>query len=97
LGLEVVLTDAYNTVILYVWYYSIDIHFISFGVEFEDGLFISVLKNSATRPKNLQLEIKKLLYIVKFVKRPPAYLISQHASVCVALGQDLPHRSEFLK
>jgi hypothetical protein len=41
-------------------------------VEFEDGLYISVLKNRATRHQILQREIEKFPK-VNFVQRPPAH------------------------
>jgi hypothetical protein len=60
LGLGVVFTDTYNTGTLKVCYHSINIHFILFRVEFQDGSSISILKNKATSPQNLQQKIKKV-------------------------------------
>jgi hypothetical protein len=59
LGLSVGFIDAYNTVILQVWYHSIDMHFIMLHAKFEDGSSISVSKDKATRYKILHLEIEK--------------------------------------
>jgi hypothetical protein len=39
-----VFTEAYNVDMLQGWYLSIDIHYISFHVKFEDESSISVLK-----------------------------------------------------
>jgi hypothetical protein len=73
LGLNIVFRESYNTDILQVWYHSTDIHSILSHVEFEDGLFISILKNRATRHKILQLEIENFLKIVKSIERPPLF------------------------
>jgi hypothetical protein len=59
LELSIVIREAYSMGIHQFWYLSIDIQFILLHVEFEDRLFISVLKNRATWLKNLQLEIVK--------------------------------------
>jgi hypothetical protein len=85
LWLNVVFGEAYNINTLQVRYHSIGIHFILFHVEFKDGLSILVLKNGATRYKNLQLEIAKgLEKKVKCVERPPARCIS-HSAVFIRL------------
>lgn len=42
LRLCVELTEAYNIIILQVWYLYIDIHFVLLHVEFDDGLSTSV-------------------------------------------------------
>jgi hypothetical protein len=47
LRLNKVFIEAYSTGILHVWYHLIDMHFIVFRVQFEDGLSISVLKTEA--------------------------------------------------
>jgi hypothetical protein len=59
LGLGVMFREALNTCILQVWYPSIVIHCTLFHVDFENGLTISVLQNTATRHKNLPGEIEK--------------------------------------
>jgi hypothetical protein len=43
-GLGVVLGEAYNTGTLQVWYLLIDMHFIMFHEDFDDGLSVPVLK-----------------------------------------------------
>jgi hypothetical protein len=65
-------------------------HFILLHVKFEDGLFISVLRNRATLHKNQQLEIVKFR---KMSKGPPIFLFQTPPfSNIHAIGQDLPHR-----
>jgi hypothetical protein len=49
--LSIVFREAYSTGILQVWYLSIDIHFILFHEEFEDGLSILVFENRAAYHK----------------------------------------------
>jgi hypothetical protein len=61
LGLNVVFREEDNTATLQILYHPEDRHFILFHVEFKDGLSILVLKNKATRYKNLPLEIEKSL------------------------------------
>jgi hypothetical protein len=53
--------EAYSKDIVQVWYPSIDINFILFHVEFEDGLFILIWRERATRYKNWGLKIVKIL------------------------------------
>jgi hypothetical protein len=60
-GIGVALREAYNTGLLLLWYRSIGMHFTLLHVKFEDVLSMPVLKNRATRHKNLQLEIVKFL------------------------------------
>jgi hypothetical protein len=57
-------------------------------VEFEDGPSTSVLKNRATRDKNLQLGIVK--FLKKSCRRTEFYTPPFQTFVCVAIGQDLP-------
>jgi hypothetical protein len=57
-GLGVVFREACDTDALQFWYLSMYIHAISFRVECERGLSISILKNKATFRKSLQLESK---------------------------------------
>lgn len=68
LKLNVVITDTCDISILQFWYHSIDMHFIMFHVDFDDGPSISDLENKATRRKKVQLEIVKLLKKVKCSK-----------------------------
>jgi hypothetical protein len=49
--LGVVFREAYSTGILQVWYLSIDVYFILFHMEFEDGLSILVFENRAAYHK----------------------------------------------
>jgi hypothetical protein len=64
--------EANDPSILQVWYHLIDRHFTMFHAEFEDGLFISVLKNRAPRDRNLQLGIVKFFKKSSMFKgRPP--------------------------
>jgi hypothetical protein len=66
------LREAYRTRTFQFWYHSMDIHFNLFHVEFEDGLYISILKIRATHYKNLQLETVKFLKKSNLFKsRPP--------------------------
>jgi hypothetical protein len=62
-------------------------------VEFEDGLFITVVKIKATRHKNLQLKIVKLLksqaHPAHFLfQAPPAFFQTSRVR---CNGQDLAH------
>jgi hypothetical protein len=61
LSLSGELREAYNTSIFHVWYLSIDRRFILLSAEFEDGSYISVLKNRATYHKHSHLETKEFL------------------------------------
>jgi hypothetical protein len=61
LGFCVVFTHAYSIDILQFLYISIDMSCIFFLIEFEYELSISVKRERATRYKNLELEIEKLL------------------------------------
>jgi hypothetical protein len=60
LELSIVFREAYNISILHVWYLSIDIHCILLHVDFEDMLFITVLRNRATRYKLRSWEIENI-------------------------------------
>jgi hypothetical protein len=73
LDLGVVFREAYNTCILRIQSSSIDTLLILLHVEFEDRLFIPILKNRATRHKNLQLKIFKFLKKSNAFKGPPSH------------------------
>jgi hypothetical protein len=100
LALDVGFREAYNTGILQVWYHLIDIHFSILHVKFEDRLSISLLKNKATRTKNVELEIVKFLKRVKGVKptRPFSKLRFFPTLVCLCrLGAPVLVRTIFNK
>jgi hypothetical protein len=51
---------AYSAGMLQIGHSSIDMYSIPLHVEFENGLSISVMKNKATRNKNVPMEIVKM-------------------------------------
>jgi hypothetical protein len=63
------LREAYSPGILQFWYILIDMHVILFYAEFEDGSFISVLKNWVSRYKFWGLKAKKP-YVLEGHTRP---------------------------
>jgi hypothetical protein len=71
LELNVEFREAYSTRIAHIWSPTIHINCILFHVEFEDGLSISVLKDRATRHKNVQLKIIKFLKKSNVFQTPP--------------------------
>jgi hypothetical protein len=78
LGLHAVLKEAHSSDILQIWYHSIDKHCILSHVEFEDELYISVLKNRGNSSQKLQLEIEKFLKKSIF-QSPPTFPVSHPA------------------
>jgi hypothetical protein len=81
LELNVVFKKEYDTYILQVWYFSIDIHFILLHKKFGNGLSISVLKNRTKFLKKSNV----------FNGRPSTQFPFKLLCAYVKNGQDLAH------
>jgi hypothetical protein len=73
----VALTGAYGIYILHFLYLAINVPCILFHANFEDGLSVFILRDSATRYKNLEMESRKF-YKVEHFQTPPSLFFQTH-------------------